>query len=72
MPRSRKKSMIRAEFEGVIEDVCTIVALETQNKGDSDEEEDSEDKRSDRKVIKDLIDIYIFFQPRYMVSQSEC
>ena len=64
--------MIRAEFEGVIEDVCTIVALETQNKGDSDEEEDSEDKRSDRKVIKDLIDIYIFFQPRYMVSQSEC
>jgi len=30
--------MIRAEFEEVIEDACTIVALETQNRGHSDEE----------------------------------
>ena len=33
MLRSSKKSMIRAEFEEVIEDVCTIVALETHNRG---------------------------------------
>ncbi|KAF8453218.1 hypothetical protein BGX38DRAFT_1329207 [Terfezia claveryi] len=74
MPRSSNKSMIRAEFEEVIEDVCTIVALETQNRGDSDEEDledsedsESEDRRSDWRVIKDLVDIYdIFFEPRYM------
>lgn len=79
MPRSSNKSIIRAEFEEVIEDVCTIVALETQNRGVSDEEdldsEDSEsesvDRRSDWRVIKDLVDIYdIFFEPRYMDSRS--
>ena len=56
------------------------MVLKTQNRGDSEDtdqeisREDSdgpEDKRSDWKVIKDLVDIYdIFFEPRYMVSRS--
>lgn len=78
MPRSSEKSIIRAEFEGVIEDICTVVALETQNRGNSDEEmseedsEDLEDERLNWKVIKDLVDIYdMFFEPRYMVNRRE-
>ncbi|RPB20555.1 hypothetical protein L211DRAFT_841644 [Terfezia boudieri ATCC MYA-4762] len=76
MPRLSKKSVMRAEFEEVIEDVCTIVALETQNRTDSDKEQDledsdSEDKRSEWRVTKDLVDIYdILFEPRYLVSRS--
>ena len=61
--------MARAEFEEAIEDVCTIIALETQNRENSDEEmsgEDSEleDAGKRRKVLKDLVDIYgILFAP---------
>jgi len=72
--------MVRAEFEKAIEDVCTIIALEAQSREDSDEEmsgEDSElegagNRRSDWKVIKDLVDIYdIFLESRYMITRCE-
>jgi len=80
MPRSSEKSMVRAEFEEAIEDVCTIIALEAQSREDSDKEMSGEDSefedvgngRSDWKVVKDLVDIYdIFLEPRYMITSCE-
>jgi len=72
--------MVRAEFEEAIEDVCTIIALEAQNREGSDEEmlgedsevEDAGNRRSDWKVVKDLVDIYdSVLEPRHMITRCE-
>lgn len=83
MPRSSAKALFRADFIDLVEDACTVLAVESLDIEDSDDSirdavtdsdtdtEDLKDNKVDWTLLEDLVDIYDFvFGPRYMLSRQ--